>query len=408
MIQVPFIAARNVLRNPTRSSIMVIAVAIATSLIIVFQSLISGFIFKTEDDLTDIIGKIVVRSQLFSDTNSIYEPILGNESYISLAKSEGVSYSVRSYASGLGSAGSLSTGVAIVALNPSDEENTTVVPNSVLRGDFVSDDDPKGVVIGRVLAQYLNISLGDEFVFLGSAYDGSFANEIYHIRGIFGPLNEESDRVAVFMARSEFQDLFRTEDLPHEIVFNMPSLELEPFYDKLMVLNAELGGVDEVLRWYEANPALNQMFQLLDGFVYLYVVIFGLAVAIGILNLMIISVNERVREYAIMSALGTRPHYLFIMTSLEALFVSTVGVIVGIVVAIPINAYIKVIGIDFSNVLPVISLGGVYFDPLLYGAVVPSLYITVPVSIMGIVLVTSLYPAWKVLRIDTVRGLQHG
>lgn len=387
---------------------MVIAVAIATALIIVFQSLISGFIFKTEDDLTDIIGKISVKSQLFQDTNSIYEPILGNESYIALAEAEGIAYSVRSYASGLGSAGTLSTGVAVVALNPEDEANTTVVPNSVRQGDFVSDDDQKGIVIGRVLAQYLNLSLGDEFVFLGSAYDGSFANEIYHIRGIFGPLSEESDRVAVFMPRTEFQDLFRTEDLPHEIVFNMPSVQLEPFYDKLMLLNEELGGVDEVLRWYEANPALNQMFQLLDGFVYLYVVIFGLAVAIGILNLMIISVNERIREYAIMSALGTRPHYLFIMTSLEALFVSTVGVFVGMAVAIPINAYIKIVGIDFSNVLPVISLGGVYFDPLLYGAVVPSLYVTVPVSIMSIVLVTSLYPAWKVLRIDTIRGLQHG
>ncbi len=387
---------------------MVVAVAIATALIIVFQSLISGFIFKTEDDLTDIIGKIAVRSNLFSDTNSIYEPILANESYIALAESEGISYSVRSYASGLGSSDTLSTGVAIVAVNPADESNTTVVPNSVLQGEFISDDDPKGIVVGRVLAQYLNLSLGSELVFLGSAYDGSFANEIYHIRGIFGPLNEESDRVAVFMPRIEFQDLFRTNDLPHEIVFNMPSVALEPFYDKLVALNGELGNVDEILRWYESNPSLNQMFQLLDGFVYLYVVIFGLAVAIGILNLMIISVNERIREYAIMSALGTRPHYLFVMTSLEALFVSSVGIVVGIAIAIPINAYIKIVGIDFSNVLPVVSLGGVYFDPLLYGAVVPSLYITVPLSIMGIVLVTSLYPAWKVLRIDTVRGLQHG
>ncbi len=387
---------------------MVVAVAIATALIIVFQSLISGFIFKTEDDLTDIIGKIAVRSNLFSDTNSIYEPILANESYIALAESEGISYSVRSYASGLGSSDTLSTGVAIVAVNPADESSTTVVPNSVLQGEFISDDDPKGIVVGRVLAQYLNLSLGSELVFLGSAYDGSFANEIYHVRGIFGPLNEESDRVAVFMPRIEFQDLFRTNDLPHEIVFNMPSVALEPFYDKLVALNGELGNVDEILRWYESNPSLNQMFQLLDGFVYLYVVIFGLAVAIGILNLMIISVNERIREYAIMSALGTRPHYLFIMTSLEALFVSSVGIVVGIAIAIPINVYIKIVGIDFSNVLPVVSLGGVYFDPLLYGAVVPSLYITVPLSIMGIVLVTSLYPAWKVLRIDTVRGLQHG
>ncbi len=387
---------------------MVVAVAIATALIIVFQSLISGFIFKTEDDLTDVIGKIAVRSHLFSDTNSIYEPILANESYISLAESEGVSYSVRSYASGLGSSDTLSTGVAIVAVNPAAEANTTVIPNSVLQGEFISEDDPKGIVVGRVLAQYLNLSLGSELVFLGSAYDGSFANEIYHIRGIFGPLNEESDRVAIFMPRTEFQDLFRTNDLPHEIVFNMPSVALEPFYDKLMALNNELGNVDEILRWYESNPSLNQMFQLLDGFVYLYVVIFGLAVAIGILNLMIISVNERIREYAIMSALGTRPHYLFIMTSLEALFVSSVGIVVGIAIAIPINAYIKIVGIDFSNVLPVVSLGGVYFDPLLYGAVVPSLYITVPLSIMGIVLLTSLYPAWKVLRIDTVRGLQHG
>ena len=67
------------------------------------------------------------------------------------------------------------------------------------------------------------------------------------------------------------------------------------------------GPAVEVLPWYELDRYMGTMLTVMDGFVWVWIVVVFLALSFGLVNTLVMAVFERVREIGLMLALGMTP-----------------------------------------------------------------------------------------------------
>ena len=87
-----------------------------------------------------------------------------------------------------------SLGVQIIGVEPEYEPSVSTLPGLVKEGQFLQDSNAAEIVIGRVLARNLKVTVGDELTLLGSGRDGSFAAGVVTIIGIFDSGSSDMDR----------------------------------------------------------------------------------------------------------------------------------------------------------------------------------------------------------------------
>jgi len=120
----------------------------------------------------------------------------------------------------------------------------------------------------------------------------------------------------------------------------------------------------------------------------LAVSIIALVVAgIGIMNIMLVSVTERIKEIGIRKAIGATKQDILTQFLMEAVFLSEFGGIVGIILGISAGNIVSI----FFNIPAVIP-----FDWTIIGLVV--------CSVIGIGF--GIYPAWKAAQLDPIESLR--
>ena len=136
-----------------------------------------------------------------------------------------------------------------------------------------------------------------------------------------------------------------------------------------------------------AEKAMNSL-----GFLTISATVIGLitliGAAIGLMNIMLVSVSERTREVGLIKAIGGKSRMVSRQFLLEAIIISVLGALFGIVLGI-------VVGNLFSMVLNT-------------GFVVPWNWVIYGIVICTIVgLLAGLYPALKAGRLNPIEALRY-
>ncbi|UCD96418.1 MAG: ABC transporter permease [Candidatus Bathyarchaeota archaeon] len=111
----------------------------------------------------------------------------------------------------------------------------------------------------------------------------------------------------------------------------------------------------------------------------------------GIINTMLASVHERIREIGILMSLGADDLHLFRIFILESLLLGTIGGLIGSILGLALST---IIGPLFMNVT-------IHLAALPFYALPVCLALSVAVCVGA-----SLYPAWRASKIDPVRALR--
>lgn len=132
------------------------------------------------------------------------------------------------------------------------------------------------------------------------------------------------------------------------------------------------------------NSVTGTMMVVLGGIATISLVVGG----IGIMNIMLVSVTERTREIGIRKAIGAKKKNIMIQFLIEALMVTGMGGIIGVLIGVSIIRFV---------------LGGLKIVPTVYS--IPWILISLGVSvIVGIIF--GLFPAYKAANLNPIEALR--
>ncbi|MDZ5143120.1 ABC transporter permease [Microbacterium testaceum] len=129
-----------------------------------------------------------------------------------------------------------------------------------------------------------------------------------------------------------------------------------------------------------------------------FAIIALLAASFGIVNTLLMSVQERTREIGLMKAMGMGSGRVFSLFSLEAIFIGLLGSALGAVVAIGAGTAVSAqLATSLFSDLPGLQL--IAFDPV-------SIVVTT-LAVMGIAFLAGTLPAARAARADPVESLRY-
>jgi putative ABC transport system permease protein len=273
----------------------------------------------------------------------------------------------------------------------------------VAQGEWLEDDRPKEVVIGRRLAQTLMVEPGDELVALSQAADGSIANDLYRVRGVLKGVSDATDRTGVFMTAKAFRDFFAMPEGAHQIIIRRPQdLDLGQARQEIQEIAAGL----DVQTWRDLMPTIASMLDSVRGLMIVVFFIIYIAIGILILNAMLMAVFERIREIGVLKALGFGPARVFGLIVAESSIQTGLAVLLGLALSLPGLWFLIEKGIDMGT-LGGMSVMGLALDPV-WRAVVTNNTFTLPVVILLVIVTLAVvYPALKAAWIRPVEAMKH-
>lgn len=400
------IASRNVFRNWRRTLVTTVAMGFAGFIMILFASLMQGLLQASEKNAVSMdLGDIQIHTTDYREDPDLYKLIKDPDRILSALRKAGFHATKRLYGFGLAAAGATSGGVQVRGIDLSSESTVTQINQHLLKGSWLQPDDPKGVVLGRKLARTLGIDIGQEMIFVGQATDGSMANDIYRVKGILKSVGEEVDRTGMFMTSNAFRDLLILPEGAHEIAVMRPdrTMDLDAATKKVV----SLAPGDETLNWRQLKPVIARILDLADSQMIILVTITYTAVAMLILNAMLMTVFERIRELGIMKALGVTPWQLMMLVYVETFVQVFAASILAVLSGCALSRYFEYHGIDLSSLAEGVSFGGVAVDPV-WRAYLTAEAVEVPIGFLFIMsFLAVLYPAIKAALIQPVKAIHH-
>jgi putative ABC transport system permease protein len=403
-VNVLVLAWRNVWRNSRRSLITIGAMTIALWTELLYSGLIQGLMVDMAADVTELeMGDVQIFSEGWQDRPSLHEVVSDDVALLERLDAAGYPATARLQAGGLAASGDQSAGVAFVGLDPARDAKVLSVHEAVADGQWLDPTDPHGVVVGRGLARSLGLKLGSELVVLSQAADGTVANDLYVVRGILLSVGSAIDRGTVFLTEGAFRELFAFPDGVHRIVVHQPADQtLEGATEAIAALAPGL----EVKSWKQLNPFIAQMLDAVRVQMAVVYVVMYVAVAILVLNSMLMAVFERIREFGVLKAIGYSPGRVWLMMVAEGLLQACVAAALGCLLALPFMAYLQAVGLDVGR-LGGVSMMGMTM-PTIWRATYTLDLVSVPIFMLFvIVFLAVLYPASKAAWIRPVEAMQH-
>lgn len=400
-------AVRSIVRNPRRTTLTIAASAFGLAAFVFLLSFVGGYLAQLVDNSTGYItGHLQIQHP---DFRKQFDPALSlGDSDALLAqlrqRPEVAAAAPRTQAQVLVSSPTTTRNVMLLGIEPLAERDVTFIDRAIVEGRALGPADDRDIVIGRKLAERLNVRLGEKIVVMAQAADGSLASAAYRIGGIFATESEAFDNAIGYVTLEAAQRLLVMDNRVSAIAVKLKDRD---------TVDAFSAGLQQqfprykVLAWSEILPEVGQMIGYIRVMARIIVGIVFIVVALGVMNTLLMSVMERTREFGIMLAMGTSPGAITRLVLYESLVLAVIGVLAGLLVGGALVIWLGVTGIDLTQytrgLATIPGMTSVIYPRLGVGAVVSPV-----LALLGVSLVAAVYPAWRAARLDPVLAIRHG
>jgi putative ABC transport system permease protein len=401
-------AWRNVWRYRRRSLLTVLTIALGLAFNILMRSVGDGFHEQMVDNSVRAgIGHIEIHRLGYQHDPALSKtlPDLPSLERVAPRTPHLLGCSFRVLGDGLASTAENSTGVRIIGIVPDAERSVTTLDRAVIAGKFLDDQMVRPVLIGERLAQSLGAGLNDKIVLVVQAADGSMGAQLFRVAGIFRSGSPDLDRGVAYLLRKDAQSLFSLGNGVTEAALLLDSSESVAGAQQFLTSRLARTPV-EILPWYIVEPFLRQFIQLDDSFFYIIVLILFIVISVGILNTVMMSVFERVREFGVMMALGTKPQQVVGLVMQESTALALLGVALGAVLGSAATILFAHTGIDLSRYAAGASALGIT-TTVIHPELTPRNLIVSDLSVVLVAILVALYPAIKAARLRPVEAIRH-
>ncbi len=419
------ISWRNLWRNPRGTLLTALALGLGLALLLISLGLLDG---GHEQTIADGVrlgpGHVVIQAKGYQDTGA-QELLLTAPTVLRIEKflqSEEMKHlivgsSPRLLATGLLSSPANAASVRIMGVIPREERTVSLIPQRIVKGTYLSDDTPAGVVIGVELARKLEVKVGSKVVLMtqslrqpgseaGNGAAGEMQSTVLRVSGIFLTGIQAVDVNIIHLPLPVAQTLLGVRDQRVTQVAVMLGQEGESSMVARALRERLKGAAVEVLTWRESMPMLAQILGLDHAFNYVMNGVILTMVGLGILNTILMRVLERRYEFGVCKALGLRPGQLAAMIIGESLALTAISLALGLALGLSIAHYFATAGLDLRWVFRTGLPSALVFDPILYSRLSFRRIASSVAIVFILATVISFYPALKAARTDLPDALK--
>ncbi|HVT11132.1 MAG TPA: FtsX-like permease family protein [Fimbriimonadaceae bacterium] len=399
------LASRNLWRQPVRTWLSILTIALASALLVFslsFQLSFYGAMKESSLRVTD--GFAQVQPKGYQDDPDIRKTV-GNANDLAarIARIPGIAAAPRGSAYAILANGPRSFGAEVLGIDPAPDSELTTLHAKLSAGRWLRAGDSGALVMGDALARNLGVSPGDKVSLVGSAADGSIAADGLVLVGEFHSGIGDLDRQVAEIPLARFQETFALGGKANVLLIGGRSLDAvdRALPDLRRIANQE--GL-EVKDWGELEPALKQAITLDFSTGMIWYVSLIAIVAFIVFNALLMAVLERTREFGMLLAVGMRSESIAKMLWLELCLLALVGNGAGILLGGSVAYYFERQGMTIGG------LQGVFADwglpSRLFIHVTPASLLAGPAAITGtIALAGGLLFARRVRRIDPAAAM---
>lgn len=388
------IAWRNLWRRKSRTLLTITAIAMAVASLIIlgaFMRAWGGSAFDRTVEALTAHGQIHAEGFLDDPTVEHAMPQPAGVLLDVLSGQSVAAWTPRIVAPGLIRSERESAPIMIYGIDPKRESAVSFLKPNAIDGAPLTSATSKGLIMGRSLADRLQVERGRRVVISAQDENGDIAEIGVRVTGFYKG-QPDLQKYAVFVSLKEAQALLGLEGEVSEIAFLAPQRDgINVAIEDLKQAAPDL----DIRRWDELQPFAKAMIDLAEGANLIWIFVSFVLVAFGLVNTLMMAVYERMREFGLLQALGMKPVLLLVQILVESVYLVVFGALAGAIAgAVTVNAFSG--GLDFGH----LGIGAEMFgvSQVLYPKV-SAAEITVACSIViGLSILASLYPALQASR----------
>lgn len=397
------VAVRNLLRNKRRTLLAALAVVVGVGAATLMRGMINGFVVAGLDDAVyGRIGAIQVHKAGYrnADADLLEFDLPDDPAFAAkLAAVPGVAaIAPRLFFEGMLSNGTVSTMFIATAIDPRVEYR--VCPK---RGDNVAaggapldETMTDGAIVGSTIAAFLDAKPGSTLTATGTTKRGQPNALDLTVRGTSKARFIFDSKRLITVPLDWARSLLRMEGRLSYYALDVTELaQVDAVADRI---RAAVGPGYQVETWKELDPNLRERTERVAYVLGIIVIILALLVGTTVLNTMLMTVYERVREIGTMMAVGVRRREVLLLFLVEAAVLGLLGSAVGAAIAFGGVRWMAAAGVEFK------PPGG---EAMLVVPFVELRFLGMAVMLAGFATVLAgLFPAWKASRLSPVEALR--
>jgi len=381
-----------------------LGIALGVATLIVTLSVFNGFSKDLLDRLLSYQGHLVVISQTgaIGDHGDVSDAIRRLPGVTAVAPTLD--------RPALVSRGDLAAGVAVKGLRPQDMQDRAAFRQALREGSFpMADGAGSGILIGRRLAERGGLTVGDRLTILSPRTGPQGAlprSRTYPVTGIFEMGASQIDEGVVLMPLTDAQTLFEAGDRVSSLeVFLEDAGDPGPMRIAVSrLLPPDLSVVD----WRQINGSFFQFIETQRNVVSLILGMIVLVAALNIISGMIMLVQDKGREVAILRTMGATRGMIMRVFLLSGASIGVLGTLAGVVLGVAVGVNVEELrqlvllltGVDLFN-------ADIYFLSEMPSDIDAVQVAQVAGMAIGLSFLATLYPSWRAARLEPVEALRH-
>ena len=396
------IAWRNIWRNKLRSLVVIISIIFGLLGGIIMIAMSYGLNEERMNNAVDTyLSHIQIHNNSFSedynikhtiDNLNLIEEALNNDERV-------ISYTKRIVLNGMLSNSNGSYGIQVKGVDPDTEIKVTNTYDKIIDGEYFKSKRDNTILVGKKLADRLNLKLKSKVVITFQDENYELTSLLFRVEGVFRSGNSRYDETNVFVKNiSIIKNLPRFSGY-HEIpiLLNDINLRGEVKEDLIPISTNNI-----VEGWDDISKELAYANEMLAAVLYIFMMIILSGLSFGVINTMLMAILERKKEIGMLMSIGMDRYKIFLMISMETIFLSMIALPFGLILSYVIVEYYSVVGIDLSIVEAGLENFGV--GTRLYFKVPSEEYFIVSFMVLIISIVSSIFPSIRALKINPVEA----
>lgn len=397
------LAWRNVWRNKMRTSIMLGAMIFGVVGVMLMIGFMSGLIDNMVKNTVQWKTSHIQIHQKHYVLNPDISLTISNEQDISQYlnhSAEIKAWSSRTLVNGMIASARSTRGIQINGIDFLMEKEITPLAEHIIDGQWLSEVGRNPILVSQKTAERLQLRVGSKVVLTFSDTFGEVTGAAFRVCGIFKTSSSTFDDANAYVRKADLQKIGQVFQ-DHEIAILLnDSTDVERVRDRLIT---EFSSDNSVQDWLQLQPILSTMMGSMDAGNQVILVIFVIAMGFGIINILLMSVFERTREFGVLMAIGMKKNTIRYLIILESGFLGVLGGGMGVMLSMLSIVVLTHTGIPLDAMAKGLNAFGI--DSVLYPSISWDHYAVVFVVVFFVSVFAGLYPAHQIIKKSPVQAM---